>query len=305
VAGAGDQNGDGVPDLVIGAPRASTPGRDGGGAVFLAPGRPPAQPPIVTTGTATGIAATAAILRGRINPGGGPVSYHFEYGLSDAYGMRTIDVPVAASRTEQRVTFAVSGLTPGARFHFRLVAAGPAGSGAGADGAFTTRMPVPGQPLPGITVRGTPRPDRLTGGPGNDVLLGLGGRDFLFGLGRNDLLVGGSGGDRLSAGGGADRLLGGVGDDIMKGGAGADRLEGGRGNDILLGGAGNDVLLGGEGNDTLTGGPGRDRIAGGAGDDVVNSLDGLADTVDCGEGVDLARADASDRLIGCERVIRG
>jgi Ca2+-binding RTX toxin-like protein len=305
VIGAGDQTGDGIPDVVIGAPRASSPGRDGGGAVFLVPGRPPAKPPVVTTGTAISIAATSAVLRGRINPGGAAVSYHFEYGLSDAYGLRTIDVPVAASSTEQRVTFAVYGLTPGARFHFRLVAAGPAGSAAGADRAFATRTLVPGQQLPGITVRGTPRPDRLTGGPGNDVLLGLGGRDFLFGLGRNDLLVGGSGGDRLSGAGGADRLLGGPGKDIVQGGAGADRPDGGAGDDVLQGGAGNDVLVGGEGNDTLTGGPGRDRLAAGPGDDVVNSLDGVAETVDCGEGIDLARADASDRLIGCERVIRG
>jgi hypothetical protein len=304
VLGAGDQTGDGRADVVLGAPRASSAGRDGAGAVFLLAGRPPAQPPVVTTGTATGIGVTSAILRGRVNPGGGAVAYHFEYGLTAAYGMRTIDVPLAGASIEQRVTFAVSGLTPSARFHFRLVAAGEAGAGAGADRSFATLTPGPSQQVPGVTRRGTSGRDRLTGGAGNDVLFGLGGRDLLYGMGRNDVLVGGLEADRLFGAGGADRLLGGPGPDILQGAGGVDRLEGGAGVDVLLGGANDDVLAGGPGNDTLTGGPGRDRMAGGPDDDVLNALDGVREVVDCGEGIDLARADANDRLIGCERVIR-
>jgi Ca2+-binding RTX toxin-like protein len=84
-------------------------------------------------------------------------------------------------------------------------------------------------------------------------------------------------------------------------GLGGDRLNGGAGNDNLSGGSGNDVLAGGAGNDTIAGGQGKNSIDAGAGNDIINSLDGKAETVRCGPGVDRVRADKADRLLGCER----
>jgi len=48
-------------------------------------------------------------------------------------------------------------------------------------------------------------------------------------------------------------------------------------------------------------------MAGGAGDDKIDAADGAIDRVDCGPGVDRVRADAFDRVRGCERerLLRG
>lgn len=84
--------------------------------------------------------------------------------------------------------------------------------------------------------------------------------------------------------------------------SGPQSVRGERGDDSLTGGTGDDQLLGGTGNDTITGNGGADRLSGAAGDDVINARDGVADTVDCGEGSDRVVADAGDRVVGCEVV---
>lgn len=98
--------------------------------------------------------------------------------------------------------------------------------------------------------------------------------------------VGSDGSDRLGSTGVATLLRGGRGHDLLIGARGGDCLSGGPGNDRLDGRAGADVLLGGTGDDRLRGGPGRDRL-------------------DCGPGRrDVAIADRTDTVRGCERVRR-
>ncbi|MEZ6119717.1 MAG: FG-GAP-like repeat-containing protein [Pirellulaceae bacterium] len=61
------------------------------------------------------------------------------------------------------------------------------------------------------------------------------------------------------------------------------------GNDTLRGGSGNDVVIGAAGNDNIHGGFGADTIYGGAGGDTIGfseAEDGVADTVDGGDGSD-------------------
>ena len=137
---------------------------------------------------------------------------------------------------------------------------------------------------------------------------------------------GGSGGadpgDPLQPGGCAIELLGTAGPDLLDGGAGgdlilalggADRVRGGDGHDCLLGGPGRDRLLGEDGRDRLTAGSGADRLDGGegrnaydagSGNDRVRARNGLRETVRCGAGFDIVRADRSDRLRGCEHAAR-
>ncbi len=91
-------------------------------------------------------------------------------------------------------------------------------------------------------------------GGGNDVVTV--GAEVPIGV----TLRGGPGNDELTGGGGPDKLIGGPGNDILNGGGGADSLYGGPGNDILNGGPGNDVLRGGPGQDTLIGGPGENQL---------------------------------------------
>jgi hypothetical protein len=189
-----------------------------------------------------------------------------------------------------------------------------------------------------VTLHGTQASQTLAGGAFDDVLHGLDGNDALYGNGGTDILDGGNGNDTLFGGGADDRLIGGSGDDLLDGGAGADRLLGGDGTDLagyqyaaagvtaslahaanntgeaagdryvsieglqgsrfeddltgddsanvlnsdqgddelhgragadtLSGGIGNDSLFGGDGNDTLIGGAGRDRLVGGDGQDT-------------------------------------
>ena len=77
----------------------------------------------------------------------------------------------------------------------------------------------------------------------------------------------------------------------------------------LYGMAGNDRLkgqdvVGGLHNDIISGTLAADRLDGGLGADHIYSAGGGVDTAICGPGIDFVRADRSDRLIGCERVVR-
>ena len=70
----------------------------------------------------------------------------------------------------------------------------------------------------------------------------------------------------------------------------------------VQGGPGNDSIVGGAGNDLLLGEAGIDQIVAGAGNDVINVRGGVADTVDCGPGIDTLISDAFDHASAtCER----
>ncbi len=163
--------------------------------------------------------------------------------------------------------------------------------------------------------------DKLTGGAGDDHLSGGAGADKLDGGDGTDLLDGGAGADTLSGGAGADTLNGGADNDFLDGGLGADSLIGGSGNDTYivdnpgdtiteLPGEGSDVVrasiswtlganletlqlqgssdINGTGNDlanNLTGNSGANRLDGGAGGDTLDGGDG-ADTLIGGSGND-------------------
>ncbi len=69
-------------------------------------------------------------------------------------------------------------------------------------------------------------------------------------------------------------LVGGSFDDTLSGGNGNDRLYGNDGHDRLYGNSGNDRLYGGNGDDTLNGGAGADVYYGGAGADLLSFYSG-------------------------------
>ena len=135
-------------------------------------------------------------------------------------------------------------------------------------------------------VRGTARANVLTGTRGGDRLLGFGGND------------------RIDGGAGEDCLVGGTGSDGLRGASGADALSGGAGRDRLSGGSGNDRLNGGSGADVLAGNGGVNRYVAGGGNDRIDATNGRRETVVCGGGRDIVRADRLDRVRGCERILR-
>jgi uncharacterized repeat protein (TIGR01451 family) len=95
-----------------------------------------ATAPTATTGPATGVHNTTATLTGTVNPGGQPTGYFFQYGTSSSYGQIT---PVAHTGTStQSVSGAISHLTAGKVYHYRLVAINDSGSSFGLDRTFRT-----------------------------------------------------------------------------------------------------------------------------------------------------------------------
>src|SRR5215813_2820469 len=84
-----------------------------------------------------------------------------------------------------------------------------------------------------------------------------------------DFVLAGNSNDLLTGSDNADDLFGGAGSDSIAGNAGDDRLFGEQGYDNLSGGAGNDSLFGGQDGDSLEGGPGADYLDGGDGIDEV------------------------------------
>jgi len=117
--------------------------------------------------------------------------------------------------------------------------------------------------------------------------------ESVTGSAAGDAITGDDLGERISGGNGVDVLAGGAGDDTLVGGADGDTLTGGAGNNRLEGGDGGDTLKATslEG-DLLVGGAGVDMIDGGPGNDViVAELDGSADKINCGDGVDTVTAD--------------
>jgi DNA-binding beta-propeller fold protein YncE len=105
---------------------------------------PLAAGPSVTTGTATGITATEAILHGTVNPNGLPTSDQFEYGTTTAYGNV---VPAEAESAGSGTTvvakgYVLTGLLPSTTYHFRIKATSSATS-LGKDATFTTSSLTP------------------------------------------------------------------------------------------------------------------------------------------------------------------
>jgi hypothetical protein len=104
----------------------------------------PVLVPDVSTGSASGVAATGVTLNGTVNPDGVLVTgCHFEYGTTEAYGHSAGCVEsVGSGSGEVHVHADVSGLTPASGYRFRLVAGNENGVEYGGDMVFTT-LPVP------------------------------------------------------------------------------------------------------------------------------------------------------------------
>jgi hypothetical protein len=230
VSDAGDFNGDGFADLIVGAPNADPNGSKSGASYVL-------------FGTASGFGAT------------------LELSSLDGNNGFKINGEAGADRSGGSVSGA--GDVNGDGFDDLIVGASggdPNGSGSGA--SYVILGSMPGE---SVTRTGTDIANTINGGNFKDTLSGLGGDDLLFAQGGNDKAFGGDGRDALDGGDGDDTLGGGEGNDELNGRDGKDTLNGGSNDDSLAGGRATDTLNGGSGNDTLKGGEGHDTLDGGTG----------------------------------------
>ncbi|WP_306253248.1 Ig-like domain-containing protein [Parvularcula sp. IMCC14364] len=156
-----------------------------------------------------------------------------------------------------------------------------------------------------INILGTFRPETLTGGDegenitgfgGNDTLIGNGGNDLIDGGNGRDIIDGGLGNDELIGGNGGDTIFGGEGDDIISGRRGSDLIDGGSGNDFIAGRGLTDIISGGDGNDDLRGNGGDDMLNGDAGDDTLVGGAGN-DTLFGGDGGDILDGRRDDDIL--------
>ena len=102
------------------------------------PATQPGAAPTVSTGSASGISQIAATVSGQVNPNGLATSYHFDYGTSPSYGSTTPAASAGAARAATPVSVTLTGLQPGATYHYRIDASNSAGSSTGSDETFTT-----------------------------------------------------------------------------------------------------------------------------------------------------------------------
>ena len=292
VASAGDVNGDGFDDMIIGAPGASGGGAETGRAY-------------VVFGKAGGFGANVAL--GALIESQGFTIYGENLGdavgswvssAGDFNGDGYDDVIVGAEAAD------ASGAQSGA---FYMIF--------GRAGGFTARVNLSEldgsngfQITPTVGEVGVDSKVSAAGDLNNDgfddIVVGFGrdrggltpldfpGRSYIIYGGTTfaDNVINGSAAaqtlngtatdDDISGLGGADKLNGLDGDDVLGGGDGADRLMGGQGADTLRGGEANDYLDGGLGDDVLSGGAGNDVfIVDQAGDTVIEGIDAGYDIV--------------------------
>src|SRR5690348_7618042 len=97
-----------------------------------------ASSPTASTGSATSIHTTSAVLNGTVNPNGATTVYRFEWGLTSGYGLSSSLKSAGSGTKNVNVARTASNLIPGTTYHYRLDALSKNGGGFGADRKFKT-----------------------------------------------------------------------------------------------------------------------------------------------------------------------
>jgi DNA-binding beta-propeller fold protein YncE len=106
----------------------------------------PIGPPILLGSAVTNVTSTSAVLRARINPNALETTYQFEYGLEDCSAVSepcskvpSLPVSIGSGHKGVAVSAVLSGLIPGTRYFFRVVAQNGEGVEKSATRSFTTQ----------------------------------------------------------------------------------------------------------------------------------------------------------------------
>ena len=102
------------------------------------------QAPTAATNAASAVGTTTATLNGTVNANNDSTTVTFQYGLNADYGatVTAAQSPVAGS-TDTAVSRAITGLTNGVTYHYRVVATNAGGTAYGADMTFTAGVTAP------------------------------------------------------------------------------------------------------------------------------------------------------------------
>jgi hypothetical protein len=90
-------------------------------------------PPEATTAAASGQTQTQITFNGKVNPRGSDTRYYFQYGPNMTYGFSTASADAGSGTASVPVSATLTGLQPGVKYHFRLVASSEGGAGEGSD----------------------------------------------------------------------------------------------------------------------------------------------------------------------------
>ncbi|MEI6454685.1 MAG: PKD domain-containing protein [bacterium] len=94
--------------------------------------------PTVTTGTASDITITTAVLHGFVDPNGSQTYVTFEYGTTTSYGTY-LSCGYFNGDSIYPVTGTISNLQPGALYHYRIVGTNSVGAAYGSDSVFVAQ----------------------------------------------------------------------------------------------------------------------------------------------------------------------
>ncbi len=173
-----------------------------------------------------------------------------------------------------------------------------------------------------VSLIGTSASQKLVGGDLDDQLMGLGGDDHLYGHGGDDYLEGGDGADTIEGGSGSNFAgytaaasgvsvnlgLQGAAQDTRGGGVDTliniENLNGSDFNDDLTGDGLDNTLSGLSGDDTLRGEAGNDNLFGLAGNDYIEGGDGN-DVIDGETGFNVAAYATASHFVVVNLAMQG
>src|SRR4028118_39237 len=208
VSSAGDVDGDGIDDLIIGAVGADPNGISYAGQSYVLFGQgttPTNQPPMANSDSATTAQNTAVTLEAST----------LLANDTDANG-DSLSLTGVSNAVNGSVTFSNSNVifTPSTNFTGNASFDYSISDGQGGTASGLVNVTV--DPVVGTVQNGTKDNDTLTGTEGNDFLNGRRGNDSLIGNAGNDILIGGNG---------KDFLVGSAGDDLLDGDSDNDTLD--------------------------------------------------------------------------------
>jgi hypothetical protein len=255
VSSAGDVNGDGLDDLIVGAKNAAPNGITNAGASYVVFGKAGGTP-INLSDVAGGNSNLGFVINGA---GANDQSGRSVRSAGDVNGDGLDDLIIGAryadaNGTDSGASYVVFGKTDGTKVELSAIVSGDGG---------------------GFVINGASANDQS----GQSVSSA----GDVNGDGFDDLIVGAAYADPNGSNSGSSY--------VVYGGnfTGSVTQLGTTGNDTLSGTAANDVIFGGLGNDVITGNGGIDRLAGGTGNDTLIISNANFGRVDGGADIDTLR----------------